>query len=118
MRKFSKPIKVQLLDEATTYIDNVEEKIRVKFFTSFEKVESGYVGNWFKALGDGIWEFRERDHQKFYRIFAFWDSTGEQETLIIGTHGLDKKSNKTPRNEINRAKKIRFQYFEFKNKKR
>jgi len=116
MQNFTKPIKVKLLDEATDYIDNVAKKIRVKFFKSFEKVESGHKGNWFKPLGDGIWEFRERDHHKFYRIFAFWDSSEIEETLIVGTHGWDKKSNKTPREEIQKAKRVRKHYFESKNK--
>jgi len=97
MQKFTKPIKVKLLDEATGYIDKVAKKVRVKFFKSFEKVELGHKGNWFKLLEDGIWKFRATDHNKFYRIFAFWDSRGTEETLIVGTHGLDKKSNKTPR---------------------
>lgn len=117
MQKFSKPIKVKLLDEASEYIDEVKKKIKAKFFKSFEKVESGHKGNWFKPLEDGIWEFRERDHQKFYRIFAFWDSGEGEETLIVGTHGLDKKSNKTPRREIEKVKRIRKLYFDFKNKK-
>ncbi len=61
-----------------------------------------------------IWEFRERDTSKFYRIFAFWDSTLENETLIVGTHGLDKKTNKTPKQEIEKAKRIRNKYFDQK----
>ena len=116
MRKFSKPIKVRLLDEATEYIGKLDKKIRSKFFKSFEKVESGHKGEWFKPLEDGIWEFRERDHRNFYRIFAFWDSSEDQETLIIGTHGLNKKSNKTPRKDIEKVKRIRKKYFEFKNR--
>ena len=55
MQKFTKPIKVKLLDEATSYIDKIEKKIRTKFFKSFEKVESGHKGDWFKPLEDGIW---------------------------------------------------------------
>lgn len=117
MHKFSKPIKVQLLDEATSYFDEINANIQAKFFKSFEKVESGYKGGWFKYLEDEIWEFRERDSSKFYRIFAFWDSTPETETLIVGTHGLDKKTNKTPRQEIEKAKRIRKKYFDQKKDK-
>lgn len=112
MQKFSKPIKVQLLDEATDYFDEINEQVRVKFFKSFEKIETGHKGDWFKHLEDGIWEFKERDSKKFYRIFAFWDSTQEKNTLIVGTHGFDKKSNKTPRKEIDQAKQARARYYE------
>jgi hypothetical protein len=45
MQKFSKPIKVKLLDEATSYFDEIDEKIKAKFFKSFEKVESGHKGD-------------------------------------------------------------------------
>ncbi|MBP6237828.1 MAG: hypothetical protein WAT37_14710 [Saprospiraceae bacterium] len=41
------------------------KKIKAKFFKSFEKVESGHKGDWFKHLKDEIWEFRERDSSKF-----------------------------------------------------
>jgi len=112
MQKFSKPIKVQLLDEATNYFDEINDRVKAKFFKSFEKVETGLKGDWFKHLEDGIWEFKERDSQKFYRIFAFWDSTQEKQTLIVGTHGYNKKSNKTPRKEINKAKQLRAKYYD------
>ena len=63
MHKSYKPIKVQLLDEATNYFDEIADKVKAKFFKSFEKVETGHKGDWFKHLEDGIWEFRERDSQ-------------------------------------------------------
>ena len=96
MQKFSKPIKVKLLDEATSYFDEIDEKIKAKFFKSFEKVESGHKGDWFKHLEDEIWEFRERDSSKCYRIFAFWDKTNVNHTLVLTTHGIIKKTEKTP----------------------
>ena len=65
---------------------------------------------------DGIYEFRQRDHQKFHRIFAFWDSE-EKETLIVATHGIDKKTNKTPPKEIKKAEQLKKKYFETKNNK-
>lgn len=85
----------------------------------FEKTEMGIKGDWFEKLKSsaGIFEFRYSDHQKFYRMFAFWDSE-EETTLIIGTHGFDKKTNKTPLKEIKKAELIKLSYFEFKNKKK
>lgn len=117
MRKLSKPIQIKLLDEASRYFDEMDEKIKIKFFKSFDKIQAGYTGDWFKHLDEEIWEFRERDSSKFYRIFAFWDSTQDQHTLIIGTHGLDKKTNKTPRQEIEKAKRSMKLYFEQKKDK-
>ena len=49
-----------------------------------------------------------------YRLFSFWDT--ETETLIIATHGIVKKTQKTPAKEIAKAEEIRREYFEQKNK--
>ena len=46
-----------------------------------------------------------------YRLFAFWDSTNEEETLIVCTHGLIKKTNKTPKADITKAEKYKADYF-------
>lgn len=55
-------------------------------------------------LGDGIWEFV----QGVARLFWFYDD--EDGSLIICTHGLWKKTQKTPKAEIERAANRRRQY--------
>jgi phage-related protein len=45
---------------------------------------------------------------------AFWDKTGKKETVVITTHGLIKKTDKTPSGELEKAEKIRKHYFERK----
>jgi phage-related protein len=119
MPNLNKPIRVRLLQEAEEYILKQNEKIQQKFLLAFDKTQAGYKGTWFEKLkgSDGIYEFRQSDHQKFYRVFAFWDSE-DHETLVIGTHGFDKKSNKTPLKEIRKAEQIKKRYFESKNKKK
>ena len=47
-----------------------------------------------------------------YRLFSFWDT--ETGTLIVATHGIVKKTQKTPQKEIAKAEEIRQQYFELK----
>ena len=115
MSNLNKPIKVRLLKETEAYILEQNEKIQKKFLLAFDKTQAGNKGNWFEKMkgSDGIYEFRQSDHQKFYRVFAFWESE-EKETLIIGTHGIDKKSNKTPPKEIRKAEQIKKKYFETK----
>ena len=49
-----------------------------------------------------------------YRLFSFWDT--EKETLVIATHGIVKKTQKTPQKEI--AKAQEFRRFYFANKKK
>lgn len=48
------------------------------------------------------------------RLLAFWDKTDDKETLVFATHGFVKKVAKVPVNEIERANRIRINYFESK----
>ena len=71
----------------------------------------------FKKLTEFIWEFRTLYDRKYYRLLAFWDKTGNRETLVLATHGFIKKTKKTPKNEIKKAEEIRKAYFEQKSRK-
>ncbi len=59
-----------------------------------------------------IWEFRILFAKIAYRLFAFWDTT--EDTLIVATHGIIKKTQKTPVKEIRKAEKIKEEYFKNK----
>ena len=112
----NKEIEIVFLKDAEKYYTKLPQKIKDKLTVSFTKTKMGYKGEWFEKLknSNGIFEFRTRDENKFYRVFAFWDGTGENKTLIVGTHGLDKKSNKTPPKEIKKAEQIKREYFNSK----
>jgi len=58
-----------------------------------------------KHLEDGIYEFKARNGA---RVLWFYDKG----KIIICTHGFVKKKQKTPREEIKRAKTIRNKYLE------
>ncbi|MBR5987984.1 MAG: type II toxin-antitoxin system RelE/ParE family toxin [Prevotella sp.] len=62
------------------------------------------------------WEFRTLFNKTAYRLFSFWDT--ETETLVIATHGIIKKTQKTPSKEIAKAEQMRKMYFEFKKEKK
>ena len=49
-----------------------------------------------------------------YRLFSFWDT--EEDTLVIATHGIVKKTQKTQLKEIAKAEEIRKEYFNNKKK--
>lgn len=61
-----------------------------------------------------IWEFRILFNKTHYRIFAFLDKEDHQQTLVLATHGIIKKTDKTPEKEIEQPEKIRLKYFEQK----
>lgn len=104
------------LKEAERFITSLPEKVQDKVLFNIRKVRFGvkYV-NLFKKLGDSeIWEFRTLYQGIAYRLFAFWDKDGE--TLVIATHGLIKKTQKTPKKEIDKAEGIMKEWFNNKNK--
>jgi phage-related protein len=109
MNQLNKPIRVRLLHDAEEYFAGLDKKTKEKFLRSFEKTEMGTKGKWFEPLSgsNGIWEFRIRDQYHFYRMLAFWDKTESSNTLILGTHGFNKKTNKTPKQEIQKAEKLK-----------
>ncbi|WP_298646551.1 type II toxin-antitoxin system RelE/ParE family toxin [uncultured Proteiniphilum sp.] len=64
-----------------------------------------------------MWEFRTRYAGLHIRLLAFWDKSDNKETLVIATHGFVKKVDKMPANEIDRAIKLKDEYFKNKLKK-
>ncbi len=104
------------LKEATEFIAELPEKIQSKVLYNIRKVRFGVKDTTlFSKLGDTeIWEFRTSYQGMAYRLFAFWDK--EEETLVVATHGLIKKTQKTPKSDIEKAEKIRKEWFNNKSK--
>lgn len=103
--------RVKFLEEVVEFLDKLDEKTRDKIFYNIWKARSSNDKELFKKLQDDIWEFRTFYNRTYYRLFAFWDKTERTDTLVIATHGIIKKTDKTPKTEIKKAKKIQQQYF-------
>ncbi|MEA3435811.1 MAG: type II toxin-antitoxin system RelE/ParE family toxin [Thermodesulfobacteriota bacterium] len=78
----------------------------LQIIISVERVSTKF----FKHLDDGIYEIRVESKSNIYRIFSFFDDG----KLVILLHGFQKKTQKTPRKEIERAKTLRKEYYENK----
>ena len=63
-----------------------------------------------KPLGDGIFEVRTVEGNDIVRILYFFDN----DRIIIATNGFVKKQQKTPKTEIDLAKRRRKDYFQRK----
>jgi len=63
-----------------------------------------------KHVDDGIYEIRMEISGNIYRIFSFFDN----DKLVILLHGFQKKSQKLPGKEVDKAKKLRSEYYENK----
>ena len=102
------------LEEAKVFFDNLDEKARAKIFYNIWKVRNKNDKELLKKLQGEIWEFRTLYNKTYYRIFAFWDKTAKEDTLVVSTHGIVKKTDKISQSEINRAEKSRIDYFNSK----
>lgn len=105
---------VQFLIEAAEFIDKLDEKARDKIIYNIQKARIVNDNELFKKLNGEIWEFRTIYNKTHYRLFAFWDKTDNSDTVVISSHGIIKKTDKTPKNEIEKAENIRIQYFKLK----
>jgi len=99
------------LEEAIVFIENLEKKVREKILYNLKKAQLTNDQKIFKKLNKNIWEFRTVYNRTHYRLFAFWDKTDKTNTLVISTHGIEKKTQKTPKKEIEKAENLRKRYF-------
>lgn len=98
------------LPEAREFIRALSPEIREKVYYNIRKVSGGIKDReLFKKLdGTEIWEFRTIYNGICYRLFAFWDKA--EEAFVIATHGIIKKTQKTPLKEISKAERLRKEY--------
>ena len=106
--------KVIFLTEAREFLLDLDEKSRDKIIFNIDKSKIKNDNELFKKLKGEIWEFRTLYNKTQYRIFAFWDKSEKVDTLVLTTHGIIKKTSKTPSQEIEKAEKLRQQYFKSK----
>jgi phage-related protein len=80
----------------------------LQLISTVERIPEKY----FKHLTgtDGLFEIRVEVGSNIYRVFSFFDK-GQ---LIILANGFQKKTQKTPKNEIELAEKLKKQYFDGK----
>lgn len=105
-----------LLEEAARFMDGLPRKARDKVYYNIHRIAAGERDSelFKKSDGTDIWEFRTLYDKTAYRLFAFWDA--EEGKLIVATHGIVKKTQKTPSKEVARAEAIMRRYFEHKHK--
>ena len=89
--------------------DKEQLKIRraLLLFYDTERIPSHYI----KYIEDEIYEFRISYGNNEFRIFFIYDG----EKLVILFNAFRKKTQKTPRGEISKAKRLKKEYYEDKN---
>ncbi len=88
------------------------EKVQNKIAKTFEIIE--YIDKiperYLKHLRDGLFEIRVQLGSNIFRIFCFFDG----ERFVILLSGFQKKSQKTPKQELERALQLKKQYYKEK----
>lgn len=99
------------LEEAKDFLKSLPAPAQRKILYNAWRVAGGEMNReLFKKLESSpIWEFRTLYAGIAYRLFAFWDT--QSSTIVVATHGIIKKSQKTPTKEIIKAEAIMKQYF-------
>jgi phage-related protein len=86
------------------------QKVKDKIIWTFELIEElkRVPDTYLKHIEntDGLFEIRVQIGSDIFRIFCFFD----QGKLVVLANGFQKKSQKTPKNEIDKALKIKYEY--------
>ena len=101
----------RFLDEVDDFISKLDKKTARKIIYNIDIAEQTNDPKLFKKLQHDIWEFRTNYAGLQIRLLAFWDKSSNIVTFVIATHGIIKKVDKVPINEIERTIKIRNRYF-------
>ncbi len=96
----AQPDNVQAKIEWTLNLIRVTRQVPKKYFEHMEGTK-------------GLYEIRIEVGSNIYRIFSFFDKGN----LVVLGNAFQKKTQKTPKNEIDKALKIMEEYFNEKNSK-
>lgn len=91
------------------FLDSLEPKMIAKTLRTIDLLEANgpmLCKPYSRAMGEGIFELRTRQGTNISRVFYFFQ-VGEK---VILTNGFVKKTQKTPKNEMELAKKYKADY--------
>ena len=97
-------------DYYDVFIKNQRPRVQAKIFWTIilienvEKVPSKYLK--YIIGSDGVFEIRILTRNDIFRIFCFFNKQNE----LVLINGFQKKTQKTPQNEIDKALKIKHDY--------
>jgi len=96
-----------------TFLASLPEKDQVKLLAVIRKTcDCGLLiahkMKWIKKLSNNLYELRSKVSTNIQRAIYFH----VEENFYLITHGFTKKTQKTPRTEIERAEQIRKKYFD------
>ena len=98
------------------FLTDQSKKVQDKIFKIIEAIETleRVPSNYLKFLvgTNGLYEARIQLGSNIWRVFCFFDN----DRLVILLNGFQKKTQKTPKNEIEKALRLMTEYFTLKEK--
>ena len=82
-------------------------KKKVAYVLDMIKTQERLNSNYVKSIRDGIYELRASHNGKIYRAFFIFD----EGNIVMLFNGFQKKTQKTPNNEIEKALKLKNEYY-------
>ena len=97
------------------FLDSLSKKDKQKLLsvilnTQEHGIDVAIRMNWVKKLDNNLYELRSQQSSNIQRVIYFHIFDSEYGSNYIFTHGFTKKTQKTPRIEIDRGKKIRDEF--------
>ena len=86
---------------------NDKERLKVHYVLSLLQTEDRLPVKFIKIIREGLYELRISWNGNIYRLFFIFDD-GQ---IVVLFNGFQKKTQKTPISEINKALKIKEEYY-------
>ena len=98
----------------TDFISSISEVEARKIFYVLDmlKMQERLSTKFIKHIEEGIFELRAEHGGNIFRVFFIFD----EGNIVLLFNGFQKKSQKTPRKEIDQAKKLKDEYYAEKGK--
>ena len=89
---------------------DVGAKRKVAYVLDMIKTQERVSQNFVKHIRDGLFELRASHNGNIYRAFFIFDDGN----IVMLFNGFHKKTQKTPNNEVEKALKLKNEYYENK----
>ncbi len=101
-------------DYFETFYDEQSDKVKSKILWTLKVIRelSHIPETYLKHIknSSGLYEIRVQVGSNIFRIFCFFDV----DNLVVVGHGFQKKTQKTPKQQIEKAEQIKSAYYESK----
>ena len=87
-----------------------KEQDKIDYCLLLLKTQDRVPAKFISFIKDGLYELRIEYNSNIYRVFFIFD----EGNIVVLFNGFHKKTQKTPQNEIDKALKIKEEYYAYK----